>query len=50
MARLDGFQRLGNDLYTGKRSVDFIGKRRLWLSIANASSSRIAAKRLINCE
>jgi len=34
MARLDGFQRLGNDLYTGKRSVDFIGKRRLWLSIA----------------
>jgi preprotein translocase subunit SecF len=34
MARLDGFQRLGNDLYTGKRSVDFIGKRRLWLTIA----------------
>jgi len=34
MARLDGFQRLGNDLYTGKRSVDFIGKRRLWLGIA----------------
>jgi preprotein translocase subunit SecF len=26
--------RFGNDLYTGERSVDFIGKRRIWLSIA----------------
>ena len=37
MARLDGFQRLGNDLYTGERSVDFIGKRRLWLDDRGAS-------------
>jgi preprotein translocase subunit SecF len=35
MARFDGFQRFGNDLYTGARSVPFIGKRRLWLSIAS---------------
>ncbi|QEO10146.1 protein translocase subunit SecF [Protaetiibacter larvae] len=28
------FQRLGNDLYTGARSVDFVGKRRIWFSIA----------------
>lgn len=28
------FQTLGNDLYTGARSVDFVGKRKLWLSIS----------------
>ena len=28
------FQRLGNDLYTGARSVDFIGQRRFWLTLA----------------
>jgi len=28
------FQRLGNDLYTGARSVDFVGRRRLWFAIA----------------
>ncbi|TXK17525.1 protein translocase subunit SecF [Homoserinibacter sp. GY 40078] len=28
------FQRLGNDLYTGARSVDFIGRRRVWFTIA----------------
>ena len=28
------FQRLGNDLYTGARSVDFVGKRRMWFGIA----------------
>ncbi|MBN9141969.1 MAG: protein translocase subunit SecF [Micrococcales bacterium] len=28
------FQRLGNDLYTGARSVDFIGRRRMWFTIA----------------
>ncbi len=28
--------KFGNDLYTGERSVDFIGRRRLWLSIAVA--------------
>jgi len=31
MANLTQF---GNDLYTGKRSVDFVGRRRLWYSIA----------------
>jgi preprotein translocase subunit SecF len=31
MANLTQF---GNDLYTGKKSVDFVGKRRLWYSIA----------------
>lgn len=28
------FQRLGNDLYTGERSVDFVGQRRFWLGVA----------------
>ncbi|WP_168627331.1 protein translocase subunit SecF [Cryobacterium sp. BB307] len=28
------FSQFGNDLYTGKRSFDFIGKRRIWYSIA----------------
>ncbi len=28
------FSQLGNDLYTGKRSVDFIGKRAIWFTIA----------------
>ncbi|MDH2444313.1 protein translocase subunit SecF [Amnibacterium sp. CER49] len=28
------FTRFGNDLYTGRRSIDFIGKRRLWYVIA----------------
>lgn len=28
------FQRLGNDLYTGARSVDFVGRRRMWFAIA----------------
>ncbi|AYF99126.1 protein translocase subunit SecF [Protaetiibacter intestinalis] len=28
------FQRLGNDLYTGERSVDFVGRRRIWFLIA----------------
>lgn len=27
---------LGNDLYTGKRSVDFVGRRRLWYIIAGS--------------
>ncbi|HEV7956049.1 MAG TPA: protein translocase subunit SecF, partial [Marisediminicola sp.] len=33
MANLTQF---GNDLYTGKRSVDFVGKRRIWYPIAIA--------------
>ena len=28
------FSRFGNDLYTGKRSVDFVGRRRIWFAIA----------------
>ncbi len=28
------FSDLGNDLYTGKRSIDFVGKRRLWFAIS----------------
>ena len=28
------FSRLGNDLYNGRRSVDFVGKRWLWYSIS----------------
>jgi preprotein translocase subunit SecF len=28
------FTRFGNDLYTGTRSIDFIGRRRLWYVIA----------------
>jgi preprotein translocase subunit SecF len=28
------FTRFGNDLYTGARSIDFIGRRRLWYAIA----------------
>ena len=28
------FSSFGNDLYTGKRSVDFVGKRAIWFTIA----------------
>ena len=28
------FNDFGNDLYTGKRSIDFVGRRRIWFSIA----------------
>lgn len=28
------FQQFGNDLYTGKRSFDFVGRRAIWFSIA----------------
>jgi len=24
------FTRLGNDLYSGKRSIDFVGRRHVW--------------------
>jgi len=24
------FAQVGNDLYTGKRSIDFIGRQKLW--------------------
>lgn len=33
MASGGGFQRFGNDLYTGARSIDFVGKRRIWFAI-----------------
>jgi len=28
------FSRLGNDLYSGKRSIDFVGRTRLWFTIS----------------
>lgn len=28
------FSQFGNDLYTGKRSIDFIGRRRIWYGIS----------------
>lgn len=28
------FSQLGNDLYTGRRSIDFVGRRRVWYIIA----------------
>src|SRR3954454_7940718 len=28
------FSRLGNELYNGRRSIDFVGKRPLWYSIS----------------
>ncbi len=28
------FTRLGNDLYTGRKSIDFVGRRRLWYAIS----------------
>jgi preprotein translocase subunit SecF len=28
------FTDFGNDLYTGKRSIDFVGRRRIWFAIA----------------
>jgi len=34
MAKASFLTRFGNDLYTGARSVDFIGKRKIWLGIA----------------
>jgi preprotein translocase subunit SecF len=30
------FQKFGNDLYTGARSIDFVGKRKIWYGIAIA--------------
>ena len=30
------FSRLGNDLYSGKRSIDFVGRRWLWYAISAA--------------
>jgi preprotein translocase subunit SecF len=29
------FAKFGNDLYTGERSIDFVGKRRIWYAIAS---------------
>jgi preprotein translocase subunit SecF len=28
------FREIGNDLYTGKRSYDFVGKRKIWYAVA----------------
>ena len=29
-----GFAKFGNDLYTGERSIDFVGRRKIWYGIA----------------
>jgi preprotein translocase subunit SecF len=34
---MPSFASFGNDLYTGRRSIDFIGRRRLWYAIAAAA-------------
>ncbi len=34
MAKFINFATFGNELYTGKRSYDFVGKRKIWFSIA----------------
>ncbi|WP_394937767.1 protein translocase subunit SecF [Psychromicrobium sp. YIM B11713] len=34
MAKFTSFSTFGNELYTGKRSYDFVGRRRLWFIIA----------------
>jgi preprotein translocase subunit SecF len=31
---MGAFSRLGNDLYSGKRSIDFVGRRWLWYSVS----------------
>jgi preprotein translocase subunit SecF len=31
---MGAFSRLGNDLYTGRKSIDFVGRRWLWYSIS----------------
>jgi preprotein translocase subunit SecF len=31
---MGGFAKFGNDLYTGERSINFVGKRRIWYIIA----------------
>jgi preprotein translocase subunit SecF len=31
---MPSFAAFGNDLYTGRRSIDFVGRRRLWYTIA----------------
>jgi preprotein translocase subunit SecF len=40
------FAQFGNDLYTGKRSIDFVGRAKLWYAIsAVAISSPVAGLR-----
>ena len=34
MAKFINFATFGNELYTGKRSYDFVGKRKIWFGIA----------------
>ncbi|AJT40965.1 protein translocase subunit SecF [Psychromicrobium lacuslunae] len=34
MAKFTNFATFGNELYTGKRSYDFVGRRRIWFIIA----------------
>ena len=37
MGKLPAFARFGNELYTGKRSYNFVGRYRLWFLIAGAA-------------
>src|SRR3954453_8258203 len=34
---MPSFARFGNDLHSGRRSIDFIGRRRLWYAIAGGA-------------
>ena len=34
------FSRLGNDLYTGRRSIDFVGRTWLWYAISGRDHHR----------
>jgi preprotein translocase subunit SecF len=34
---MPSFSTFGNELYTGRRSIDFIGRRRLWYTVAAAA-------------
>jgi preprotein translocase subunit SecF len=42
------FSRAGNDLYTGARSIDFVGRRALWYSISGVIVAFFLAAILLN--
>ena len=44
MSRMADF---GNDLYTGRRSIDFVGKRRTWYAISLVALLIALAGRLV---
>ena len=48
---MTSFSQIGNELYTGRRSIDFIGRRKLWFTVAAllmAASVLVLAVRGIN--